>query len=190
MANEQGAFDFREVAAQVGEKLERRHPHVFSNLELENSEQVKQLWEETKQKEREATSGTKNYLLDDISRHLPAILRACKLQKRAAGVGFDWPDAAAIVDKLEEEVRELKETVQDEHDVDRIAEELGDLMFCCINLARRFHIDPELALRKTNDKFVKRFNYIEQQLQKDKKTLQGSQLEEMDALWNKAKTSV
>ncbi|MEQ8428303.1 MAG: nucleoside triphosphate pyrophosphohydrolase [Gammaproteobacteria bacterium] len=187
MANEQGAFDFRELVDKAGTKLERRHPHVFAGMEVENSEQVKQIWEQNKQKERQQEAGT-SLLLDDISAHQPAMLRALKLQKRAASVGFDWDNSADIIGKIEEELHELKESIQENDNPEHIAEELGDLMFCCVNLARHFHIDPELALRQTNNKFVERFNYIESTLKQDNKSLDETGLEEMDRLWNEAKT--
>ncbi len=187
MANEQGAFDFRELVDKAGTKLERRHPHVFAGMEVENSEQVKQIWEQNKQKERQQEAGT-SLLLDDISAHQPAMLRALKLQKRAASVGFDWDNSADIVGKVEEELHELKESIQENDNPEHITEELGDLMFCCVNLARHFHIDPELALRQTNNKFVERFNYIESTLKQENKSLDETGLEEMDRLWNEAKT--
>ena len=187
MADEDDHFNFADVVKQVNEKLERRHPHVFSNMKVENSEQVKKLWEQIKQEERDQVRPDTVNLLDDISKHMPAIQRARKLQKRAAGVGFDWTDSLQILDKLEEEIRELREAIEEKGDVDMISEELGDLMFCCINLARHFRIDPELALRETNEKFVKRFNYIEESLKKNNKTLADADLNEMDVLWEEAK---
>ncbi len=190
MADEQGDFDFRDVIETANSKLERRHPHVFSDLRLENSEQVKKLWEKTKQQERSTDKPDNDYFLDDISRHLPAMLRACKLQKRAASVGFDWAETKPILEKIEEELDELKETLNNRQETELIAEELGDLMFCCINLARHLHIDPELALRNTNEKFIQRFNFIEEQLKSKNITLDAAELEEMDELWNQAKKSL
>lgn len=187
MANEQGAFDFPELVEKAAAKLERRHPHVFADLHVETSEQVKQIWEQNKQKERQQQDS--NLLLDDISPHQPAMLRALKLQKRAAGVGFDWDNSADIMAKIEEELHELKESIQENDNPGHIAEELGDLMFCCVNLARHFHIDPELSLRQTNNKFVERFNYIESVLKQQDKSLDETGLEEMDRLWNEAKTN-
>ncbi|MEQ8290107.1 MAG: nucleoside triphosphate pyrophosphohydrolase [Gammaproteobacteria bacterium] len=188
MANEQGAFDFPELVEKAAAKLERRHPHVFADMEVENSEQVKKIWEQNKQKERQQQERA-SLLLDDISAHQPAMLRALKLQKRAAGVGFDWNNSSDIIAKIEEELHELKESIQENDNPEHIAEELGDLMFCCVNLARHFHIDPELALRQTNNKFVERFNYIESTLKRENKSLDETGLEEMDRLWNEAKTN-
>lgn len=187
MADEDKHFNFVDVVKQVNQKLERRHPHVFSDLKVENSEQVKQLWEQIKQEERDQGRPDKVNLLDDISKHMPAIQRARKLQKRAASVGFDWTDSLQILDKLEEEIQELREAIDEKVDVNMISEELGDLMFCCINLARHFRIDPELALRDTNEKFIQRFNYIEDALKNNNKSLADVNLEVMDALWDEAK---
>ncbi|MCG8378343.1 MAG: nucleoside triphosphate pyrophosphohydrolase [Proteobacteria bacterium] len=190
MADEQGFFDFDKVVKNVAEKLERRHPHVFSGKELENTEQVKKLWEEIKHQERrtrqETTAETK--LLDDISKNLPAIQHAKKLQKRAATVGFDWTESAEIVAKIREELGELEQEILNQENSDGITEEMGDLLFCCINLSRHLHVDPELALRQTNEKFVKRFNFIEESLARSNKSLKEATLEEMDALWNESKS--
>jgi ATP diphosphatase len=190
MADEKGDFNFEEIVKQLNEKLERRHPHVFSDAKAENSEQVKALWEKVKQQER-IDAGIQEEqdkrLLDDVAKHMPAIQTAIRLQKRAASVGFDWVNSDDILDKIEEELKELHEAISDKHNIQHITEELGDLMFCCVNLARHCQIDPELALRETNDKFIKRFNYIEETLLKNNKSLQEATLEEMDALWNEAK---
>ncbi len=185
MAAEQGAFDFQELAAKAAEKLERRHPHVFAGLDVKDSNEVKKIWEQNKQKER--PSRQDSLLLDDVSSNQPAMLRALKLQKRAAGVGFDWDHRDAILEKVEEEMQELKESITNDDPPERIAEELGDLVFCCINLARHYHLNPETVLRNTNNKFVKRFNYIETTLRADNRSLSDSSLSEMDELWNKAK---
>jgi ATP diphosphatase len=191
MADEQSQFDFRDVVRQLVEKLERRHPHVFSDTKAENIEQVKALWEKIKQQEREDGAGqntdTAQLLLDDIGKHMPAIQRAAKLQKRAATVGFDWTESRDILNKLDEELAELREASLNPANMDDISEELGDLMFCCINLARHYKIDAELSLRNTNEKFIHRFNYIEAALEKQNKSLADATLEEMDALWNEAK---
>lgn len=190
MADEEGFFDFEDIVKQLNEKLERRHPHVFSDTKLENSDQVKELWNQIKQQEKNAIKtghkGTEN-LLDDIGKHMPAIQTATRLQKKAAGVGFDWNDTKDIIDKLEEELKELSEALLDRENIEHITEELGDLMFCCVNLARKCQIDSELALREANNKFIKRFNYIEDTLRHNNKSLQVATLEEMDALWNEAK---
>lgn len=191
MADEDRHFNFLDVVEQLNQKLERRHPHVFADHQAENIEQVKVLWEQIKQQERDKVTKSKDRpkdgLLNDIGKHMSAIQRAAKLQKRAATVGFDWTDSADILAKIEEELGELHEAMNSSANIDEIAEELGDLMFCCINLARHFRVDSELALRNTNDKFVRRFNYIETALGKQGKSLDDATLEEMDALWNEAK---
>ena len=191
MANEDEHFSFHDVVKQVNQKLERRHPHVFSDHPAENIEQVNKLWEQIKRQERDDSASSNDQaehrLLDDIGKHMPAIQRAEKLQKRAASVGFDWTESTDILDKLEEELSELREAMNDSVNVEDISEELGDLMFCCINLARHFCIDSEIALRNTNNKFVLRFNYIEEMLRKQNKSLDKATLEEMDALWDEAK---
>lgn len=191
MADEDKHFNFHDVVKQVNQKLERRHPHVFSDLKVDNVEQVKTLWEQIKQQERyndtRDTDQIPIKLLDDISKHMPAVKRAAKLQKRAATVGFDWIDSQDILNKLDEELSELRQALQEPNNTDNIAEELGDLMFCCVNLARHYKIDSEISLRNTNEKFISRFNYIEETLRKQNKSLDDASLEEMDALWNEAK---
>lgn len=191
MADEDKQFNFHDVVKQVNQKLERRHPHVFSDLKVDNVEQVKTLWEQIKQQERnDAVNDTDNKsinLLDDIGKNMPAVKRAEKLQKRAATVGFDWTDSQDILNKIDEELSELRHALQEPNNIDHISEELGDLMFCCVNLARHYKIDSEISLRDTNEKFVSRFNYIEETLKKRNKSLSDATLEEMDALWNEAK---
>lgn len=189
MAEENGQFNFVDVVKQVNEKLERRHPHVFTEMQLENTEQVKELWEQIKQQERSADKNAQNKkkLLDDVAKHMPAIHAATRLQKRAASVGFDWTDSKDILDKIEEELAEVREAMASPDNIEHIAEELGDLMFCCVNLARHYQIDAELALRSTNNKFIRRFNYIEESLEKQNKSLHDASLEQMDELWDEAK---
>lgn len=189
MASEDGCFDFKSVVEQVNNKLQRRHPHVFSDEKAENSEQVKVLWEKIKKEERgDSATQAEKKLLDDVGKHMPALQTASRLQKRAASVGFDWDNSEDILDKLDEELAELREAIKTGDNIEHITEELGDVMFCCVNVARYCRIDSELALRATNEKFIKRFNYIEQALRKNNKTLEESSLEEMDALWDEAKT--
>ncbi|MEM7027539.1 MAG: nucleoside triphosphate pyrophosphohydrolase [Pseudomonadota bacterium] len=187
LADEKGNFDIQEVIAQVCEKLERRHPHVFSDMTLQSSDEVKALWEKTKREERQSIEKNKQSILDDISPHMPALMRAIKLQKRAASVDFDWQDIDSVIDKVQEELDELREAVTQNSNTAHIKEEMGDLLFCCINLARKLRIDPETTLRQTNDKFIYRFQYIEEQLIKNGLNLENATLEEMDRLWNQAK---
>jgi ATP diphosphatase len=192
MADEDKQFNFEDVVKQLNQKLERRHPHVFSDTQLDNKKQVKELWEQIKKQERKnASNNNKNKkekrLLDDVAKHMPAIQTAARLQKRAASIGFDWSESKDILDKMKEELLEVSEAMDKSDNLDHIAEELGDLMFCCINLARHYQIDSELALQGTNDKFIRRFNYIEASLIKQNKSLDDATLEEMDALWDEAK---
>jgi len=191
MADEDKHFNFQDVVNQVNQKLERRHPHVFSDFKVDNVEQVKALWEQIKQQERkDAGKDSDNRaakLLDDISKNMPAVMRAEKLQKRAATVGFDWTDSKDILNKIDEELSELRHATLESNNIENISEELGDLMFCCVNLARHYKIDSEVSLRDTNEKFVCRFNYIEETLKKQNKLLSDATLEEMDELWNEAK---
>ena len=191
MADENKHFNFHDVVKHANQKLERRHPHVFSDLKVDNVEQVKTLWEQIKQQERKDaaidTDNKSTNLLDDIGKNMPAVKRAEKLQKRAATVGFDWTDSQDILNKIDEELSELRHALQEPNNIDNISEELGDLMFCCVNLARHYKIDSEISLRDTNEKFVRRFNYIEETLKKRDKSLSDATLDEMDALWNEAK---
>ena len=194
MADEKNHFNFHDVVKQVNQKLERRHPHVFSDHKADNIDQVKILWEQIKQQERLDTANkneqAENSLLADIGKHMPAIQRAEKLQKRAATVGFDWENSQDILNKLDEELAELHQASKDEDNIEHISEELGDLMFCCINLARHYRIDPEISLRNTNKKFTDRFNYIEEALKSQNKLFGDVTLEEMDMPWDEAKTKL
>ncbi len=190
MADESEHFNFHDVVKQLNQKLERRHPHVFSDHQASTIEAVKILWEQIKQQERAALPveySLESRLLDDIGKHMPAIQRAEKLQKRAATVGFDWTESLDILNKIDEELAELRQAISAADNIDNVSEELGDLIFCCVNLARHFQIDSELALRNTNEKFVRRFNFIEESLKKKNKSLEDASLEEMDVLWNEAK---
>jgi ATP diphosphatase len=189
MAEEQGAFDFGDVVYAITSKLIRRHPHVFGDIRNLSPEQVKSLWQKIKDEERREKKSKSNEegmasLLDDVALALPALNRAEKLQKRAATVGFDWPSVLETRAKVEEE---LRETIEAENDPKAAAEEIGDLLFAVVNYARKLNIDPERALRATNDKFRRRFRSIEQGLSKHGKTPEQSNLAEMDALWNEAK---
>ena len=129
----------------------------------------------------------KKNLLDDIADDIPAIERALKLQKKAANIGFDWENSKDIIKKIEEELAEIQDALNNKLTSDNLSEELGDLIFCCINLARHYQVNPEVALNKTNNKFIKRFNYIEHSLRKRNKLISDISLEEMDRLWEEAK---
>ncbi len=185
MASEAGLFDFDDVANDISDKMVARHPHVFGDESRDKSaDQQTQDWEKIKAAERAAKK--RGGVLDDVALGLPALMRAVKLQKRAARVGFDWPDISMVVDKIVEEARELTEA-QTENDPDHLAEEYGDLLFVIANLGRHLNIDPEEALRHANSKFTRRFRFIEAELQKRGKSPEQSDLDEMDALWDAAK---
>jgi MazG family protein len=184
MATEQGAFDFEEVAKVIGDKLERRHPHVFGDARIGSAGEQTVAWEEHKRQERARKGGG---VLADIPLALPALTRADKLGKRAAQVGFEWPSVDGAVDKLEEELGELRQELRDGAPREEIAKELGDVLFCVVNVCRYLNIDPEATLRDTNAKFERRFGYVERRLKEQGRTPQDATLEEMDALWDEGK---
>lgn len=189
IAEEAGAFSLDDVTNDLVRKMVRRHPHVWGDGHERTAEEQVQEWEEVKAKERAEkgkTSAEKTSLLDDVARALPALMRAEKLQKRAARVGFDWPDLDGVMDKIIEEAQEVKEAAAS-GDADAIEDEMGDLLFAVTNLARKLGVDPEVALRRTNDKFTRRFKSVEAGAKANGKTLPDMSLEEMDALWNAAK---
>ncbi|PBP94533.1 nucleoside triphosphate pyrophosphohydrolase [Pseudomonas congelans] len=196
LAREEGRFEFDDVIDGITRKLLRRHPHVFPTGELYaptetprlTDEQVNRRWDEIKAEERAEKAGAPEQLslLDDVPRALPALSRAAKLQKRAAQVGFDWPAALPVVDKVREELDEILEAMVD-NDAEGIAEEVGDLLFSVVNLARHLKVDPETALRSANSKFDRRFRFIEQALRHLQRPIEECSLEEMDALWGEAK---
>jgi MazG family protein len=187
MAEEQGLFAFDDVAGAIADKLERRHPHVFGDEAAKaDGAAQKARWEDIKAAERVAKA--QHGVLDDVPVGLPALARAAKLTRRAARVGFDWPSTAEVLDKLDEEVAELKAEIV-AGDLDKARGELGDLLFVMANLARKLGVEPEDALRGTNAKFVRRFTFIEAELAKDGRTPEQSDLAEMDGLWNAAKAA-
>ena len=202
IAKEQGAFDFQDIATAITDKLVRRHPHVFPDGDVEkfgiqqdiSAQQVVVNWEAIKELEREEKrkKGGKQVaqevesILDDLPRALPAMERARKLQKRAAQVGFDWADIAPVLEKLKEEVAEFEEALAS-GDLERMSDELGDVLFTTINLARHSKIEPEVALRSTNQRFETRFKWIEAALSQQGKAFKDANLEELDALWDQAK---
>jgi nucleoside triphosphate diphosphatase len=194
MAREAGAFSFADVAAAVADKMVDRHPHVFGDARIATAEAQTASWEARKAAERAARkdgavepAGT----LDGVARALPALLRAEKIQKRAARVGFDWKQTGPVIDKIEEELGELRaELAAGTVDQARLTDELGDVLFAAANLARHCKVDPEAALRATNDKFERRFRYIERRLAEAGRKPVDASLEEMEALWQEAKTRV
>ena len=181
MAQEAGHFSLDDVIRTISDKMVARHPHVFGDMTIDSAEAQTLAWEETKARERAARA--QGGVLDDVPVGHAALTRAVKLQKRAARVGFDWPEVAQVVDKIAEEARELTEATTPEDQF----EEYGDLLFVMANLARHLDIDPEAALRAANDKFTRRFRAIEAALAARGRSPQDSDLAEMDALWNAAK---
>ena len=191
MASETGAFRFDDVAAAIADKMVDRHPHVFGDLRIADADAQTVSWEARKAAERaKKASGTEpTGALDGVARALPALLRAEKIQKRAARVGFDWTTIGPVIDKIEEELGELRaELDAGKTDPMRITDELGDVLFAVANLARHCKVDPEAALRSTNDKFERRFRYVEQQLALRGRKPTEATLDEMEALWQDAKT--
>jgi len=187
LGEEGGGFDFQRIVDGICNKLIRRHPHVFADERVDNAEQQGLAWERHKQAERQRKSPGHSSQLDDVSLALPALTRAQKLQQRASAVGFDWHEAAAVVDKVREEIAEVEAELQAGGDKDRLRDEIGDLLFVCVNLARHAGLDAEASLRQGNHKFERRFRYIEQSLLAGNKDLEGATLEQMDALWDAAK---
>ena len=184
MAKEQGAFQFDDVVDAICDKMERRHPHVFGNASVADAEAQTIAWEEHKRRERAAKQQS---VLDDVPLGLPALTRANKLGKRAAQVGFEWADVSGALDKVQEEVEELRQELGPTLDLDRVQREIGDLLFSLVNVCRYLKIDPENALRSTNAKFERRFRYIEERLRSQGRAPQDATLEEMDALWEDPK---
>lgn len=202
MGREENHFDFEEIVSTLVAKLVRRHPHVFPDGTLQSNNkdnpiseaEIKGRWETIKKQEREEKAAAHPEkanepvsILDDIPNALPALNRAEKLQKRAAGVGFDWPEAIQVLDKIEEEIAELREEIQ-QGNQEKIKDEMGDLLFACVNLARHLKVPSDAALRLTNLKFERRFHYIESKLNLQGKSFDDVTLDEMDTLWNEAKT--
>ncbi|NQZ31844.1 MAG: nucleoside triphosphate pyrophosphohydrolase [Oceanospirillaceae bacterium] len=196
LAAEEQLFDFSDVVDILVTKLIRRHPHVFPNQELTariqsqlSDAQIAESWDAIKKRERAEKSTTKrcaDKLLDDIPKALPALLRAEKLQKRASSVGFDWDDLIPVIEKIEEELAELKEAVAS-GDRAHIKDEMGDVLFAQVNLARHLKVNPEEALRGTNEKFYRRFSYVEEQVINSDKKWHEYQLPELDCYWDEAK---
>ncbi|HZA67311.1 MAG TPA: nucleoside triphosphate pyrophosphohydrolase [Geminicoccaceae bacterium] len=192
MAKEAGLFDFDAVAATIADKMVRRHPHVFGAATVESAHAQSHAWEATKAREREARPGgrgERHRLLDDVPLALPALVRAAKLQKRAARVGFDWPEAAQVLDKIEEEIAELRAELERHASPERLSDEIGDLLFAVINLARHLGVDGEAALRGSNAKFERRFGAIEDGLLARGRRLEDASLDEMEGLWQRAKAA-
>lgn len=187
---ERGDFTIDQVAEGVAKKLVLRHPHVFGDKKLARAQDVLDNWDSLKADERAASGKVekpRESILDDVPVHFPALLEGLKLTTKAAKVGFDWENAEQIFEKIDEEIKELQAALRDGEKKDA-AEEIGDLLFAVLNLARHLDVEPETALKRTNRKFRSRFKFIENELKREGKKLEAATLDEMDALWNKAKT--
>ena len=191
MASETGAFDIEDVARSINDKMIKRHPHVFGTGSVDDAEAQTRAWEAQKADERQAKAAAESRpagALDGVATGLPALTRALKLQNRAARVGFDWPLATQVLEKIGEETEEIRQAMVEGLDNVALEEELGDLLFACVNLARKLGIDPETALRRGNLKFDRRFRAMERLLaERDAAPLEEVGLETMEAAWQRAK---
>lgn len=210
LAREQGAFDFDAVVDAICDKMERRHPHVFGDASVDDADAQTLAWEEQKRRERAQKNASSEHasVLDDVPMALPALTRANKLGKRAAQVGFEWSDVHGAIEKLDEEIAEFKAEVRahsclqadaaaaegtpkqvlhENRQHERLAAEIGDVLFCVVNVCRYLKIDPELALKRTNASFERRFRYVERGLAARGKTPEQATLAEMDQLWDEGK---
>lgn len=189
MAEEDGQFDFEAVAESISDKMVRRHPHIFGDISLYNFTDHKTNWEAHKSAERAAkaeSAGKCSSVLDGVPSAMPALMRCEKLGKRAARVGFEWPSVTGALDKLDEELTELKAEME-EAKADRVLDEVGDVLFSVVNVARHLGVDPEAALRHANAKFEKRFHAVEESFATDGQDISDADLEEMEARWQEAK---
>ena len=184
IASEARLFEFADIVEAIIDKMTRRHPHVFGTSETRNADEQSNAWEAQKAIERKQKGA--NGLLDDIPANIPGLTRAVKLQKRAARVGFDWTDWRDVFAKVNEELGELDEAVN-QNNTDNMEEEFGDLLFVVANLARHLKIDPETAMRRANQKFIRRFHYIEKGADSQSRPLDDLSIDEMEALWREAK---
>jgi ATP diphosphatase len=184
LAEEQHSFDFDDVVTSICEKLTNRHPHVFAGKVIAESD-LAQHWENSKRKEKGDVGSLG--ILNDVNSHQPAINQAFKLQKKASSVGFDWQSVEPVIEKLDEEIAEIKKEIPLANNKLRIEEELGDVLFSCVNLARHLDVNPEWSLRRANERFTERFNYIEDQLKRLGASFENSTPETLDKLWNEAK---
>ena len=186
IAEEQKLFNIKDVANIISDKLIRRHPHVFGNTKVKGVKEVLTNWEKIKKEEKKERQS----VLDGIPKTLPALVRAQRLQEKAARFGFEWPTYHGALEKVYEELDELKTKIENNSSQSNLEEELGDILFSLVNLARYFNISAEDALNKTNDKFYNRFHYIEQKLKEEGKGLENTSLEEMDKLWEESKNVI
>jgi XTP/dITP diphosphohydrolase len=182
IGSETNDFDMADVANSISEKLIHRHPHIYSDVEVEDDEDVKKNWEKLKLKEG------KNSVLEGVPKSLPSIVKANRIQDKVAGVGFDWEKPEQVWEKVQEELNELNSEIEKgRENIDKIESEFGDVLFSMINYARFINVNPENALERTNKKFINRFQYLEKEAKKIGKTLHEMSLAEMDVFWNEAK---
>ncbi|MFN5943176.1 MAG: nucleoside triphosphate pyrophosphohydrolase [Bacteroidota bacterium] len=181
IASEQNQFNFNDVIEAICNKLVYRHPHIYSNIKVSNEQEVKENWEKLKQKERNKS------ILSGVPDALPALIKALRIQDKSKQIGFEWDTTEQVQAKVKEELDELQEAME-ENNQDHIEEEFGDVLFSLVNLARFLNVDPELALERTNRKFMDRFNKMEVLAEENGKSLLDMNLEEMDALWNYVKS--
>ncbi len=187
LAEEQGMFDFSDIAETVTHKLIQRHPHVFSDVSYANATEQKAAWEALKATERQEKEPQNHTILSGVAKSLPALVRCQKIQDRAAQHGFDWTEIEPVYDKVLEELDEVKEAWQ-AGEPKHIEEEIGDLLLVAVNLARHMQVNPEQALKKSTQKFIQRFEYIEKNIQQSGREVKNCDLAELDTLWNEAKT--
>jgi XTP/dITP diphosphohydrolase len=183
LGEEEGKFNFADVADAECDKLIYRHPHVYSDIHADTPAEVMKNWEELKLRKKKRQGG----ILGGVPRSLPAMVKAFRISEKAAAVGFDWESAADVWDKVNEEIREIEVEIKNENK-DNLEAEFGDLFFALINACRKYGIDPENALERTNKKFIRRFNYVEEAALSNNRQLKDMTLDEMDALWNEAKS--
>lgn len=187
IAEEQGLFAFDDVVAAIGDKLVRRHPHVFADARIESVEEQSRLWDELKKQERDQKQVAES-ALEGVGTTLPALMRAQKLQRRAARVGFDWTEAEPVLGKVSEEVNECRQALQ-ENDCQALHDEVGDLLFSCVNFARHVDVDADHALRDANRKFERRFRAVEQLAMQQGKTAADLSMDELERLWLQVKSA-
>jgi XTP/dITP diphosphohydrolase len=181
IGSERNAFDIADVANEICDKLINRHPHIYGDTKVDGTDQVIKNWESIKLKEG------RNSVLEGVPKSLPALVKAFRIQEKAAGVGFEWDNAEDVLDKVKEEIIEFNQEVEDQNH-DKMEDEFGDVLFSLINYARCLKINPESALERTNKKFIKRFKYIEESAEKQGKVINELTLDQMEVFWNKAKS--
>ncbi len=182
IGEENNDFTINIIIDNLIKKLKERHPHIYGNLKLDTAKEVEKNWEEIKQKKRKSKK-----VLDGITENTPPLIKALRIQKKVKNFGFDWENSNQVLKKIDEELLELKEELKKRNNTDKIENEIGDLIFSVLNLARFIDIDPEKSLEKTNKKFIRRFNIMESMITKEKKSLNKMSLKQMDVYWEKAK---